>query len=112
MKTDSVREIRLAFPAVLKAVKDGETVAITSRRKVVATLGPPPTDPARKRPWSDLESRLALGCPTLAAKRANFWTSIKDDGRRLPPSRRLSPPKPAHSLGNLRYFGQASGNRQ
>jgi antitoxin (DNA-binding transcriptional repressor) of toxin-antitoxin stability system len=38
MKTASVREIRLRFPAVLKAVKDGETVAITSRRKIVATL--------------------------------------------------------------------------
>jgi antitoxin (DNA-binding transcriptional repressor) of toxin-antitoxin stability system len=41
MKTASVRQIRLAFPTLLKAVKNGESVVITSRRKAVATLGPP-----------------------------------------------------------------------
>jgi antitoxin (DNA-binding transcriptional repressor) of toxin-antitoxin stability system len=59
MKTASVREIRLAFPSVLKAIKDGETVAITSRRKIVATLCPPPRSPAKQRPWADVDRWLA-----------------------------------------------------
>lgn len=59
MKTASVREIRNAFPAVLKLVRNGHTVAITSRRKVVATLSPPPKTlrPGRK-PWADLDERF------------------------------------------------------
>ena len=61
MKTATVRQVRHAFPAVLRLVQNGETVAITSRRKVVATLTPPPPVPAakRRRPWADLDQRLA-----------------------------------------------------
>ena len=81
MKTASVREIRLAFPAVLKAVKDGETVAITSRRKIVATLGPPPAVPARKRPWSDLASRLAAQPERPALNLAELLSADRDDVR-------------------------------
>ncbi|MFA5264264.1 MAG: hypothetical protein WC378_10590 [Opitutaceae bacterium] len=80
MKTASVREIRLAFPSVLKAVKDGETVAITSRRKIVATLCPPPQKPANKRPWSDIDSRLAAQ-PDRALNLAEILSSDRDDIR-------------------------------
>ena len=59
MKTASVRDIRLSFGRLLKAVENGETVAITSRRKIVATLGPPPPKQAAKRPWADLDAWLA-----------------------------------------------------
>lgn len=61
MKTASVRQIRNAFPEVLRHIRNGETVAITSRRKIVATLSPPPLPPgpSGKRPWADLPSRLA-----------------------------------------------------
>ncbi|MBP6506408.1 MAG: type II toxin-antitoxin system Phd/YefM family antitoxin [Opitutaceae bacterium] len=59
MKTASVREIRNAFPSVLKHVKNGHTVAITSRRKVVATLSPPPRDTkSAGKPWADLDERF------------------------------------------------------
>ena len=59
MKTATVRQVRHAFPSVLRLVQNGESVAITSRRKVVATLNPPPPQPAprRRRPWAGLEQR-------------------------------------------------------
>ncbi|MDO8541520.1 MAG: hypothetical protein Q7S40_13860 [Opitutaceae bacterium] len=61
MKTVSVRQVRHAFPSVLRLVQNGEPVAITSRRKVVATLSPPPPvqTKARRRPWANLDQRLA-----------------------------------------------------
>jgi antitoxin (DNA-binding transcriptional repressor) of toxin-antitoxin stability system len=60
MKTATVRQVRHAFPSVLRIVQNGESVAITSRRKVVATLNPPPPMQvnARRRPWADLDKRL------------------------------------------------------
>jgi len=60
MKTATVRQIRNAFPAVLKIIRNGESVAITSRRKVVATLTPPTIKKTarRPRPWHDLNARL------------------------------------------------------
>ena len=61
MKTATVRQIRNAFPTVLQMVKNGETVAITSRRKVVATLTPPPAPSHERRrySWTHLDDRLA-----------------------------------------------------
>ncbi len=61
MKTATVRQVRHAFPSVLRHVQNGEAVAITSRRKVVATLNPPPSalTVTRRRPWADLDQRLA-----------------------------------------------------
>ena len=50
MKTASVRDIRQNFPRVMAWIADGEEVAITMRRKIVARLVPerppaPPTAP-------------------------------------------------------------------
>ncbi len=61
MKTATVRQIRNAFPEVLRHIRNGESVAITSRRKVVATLTPPaaPKAASRARPWANLPARLA-----------------------------------------------------
>jgi len=42
MKTASVREIRQNFPRIMAWIADGEQVAITMRRKVVARLVPEP----------------------------------------------------------------------
>ena len=42
MKTASVRDIRQNFPAVLRWIEEGENVAITMRRKIVARLIPEP----------------------------------------------------------------------
>lgn len=81
MKTASVREIRLAFPSVLKAIKNGETVAITSRRKIVATLCPPPRTPGKKQPWSDLDRRLAAQPDRASLNLADLLSSERDDVR-------------------------------
>ena len=81
MKTASVRQIRLAFPALLKAVKNGESVVITSRRKAVATLGPPPAPPAAKKPWSDLERRLAAQPERKTLDLSELLSADRDDLR-------------------------------
>lgn len=80
MKTASVREIRLAFPSVLKAIQDGESVAITSRRKIVATLCPPPRAPARPRPWADVDDWLASQ-PRRTLNVAAILSADRDDLR-------------------------------
>ncbi len=60
MKTATVRQIRNSFPAVLRLVRNGDSVAITSRRVVVATLTPPPAKTTSRAPlWAALDSRLA-----------------------------------------------------
>ena len=61
MKSATVRQIRNAFPSVLRMIRNGETVEITSRRKVVATLAPPTVKKRSHpvRPWADLDARLA-----------------------------------------------------
>ncbi len=78
MKTASIRQIRNKFPAVLRLVQNGETVAITSRRKIVATLAPPPKQPPAKRPWADLAERFA-GPPN---HRLNMAALIAEDRSR------------------------------
>ena len=84
MKTATVRQIRNAFPSVLRLIRNGESVAITSRRKVVATLTPPtaPKKPGHVRPWANLEARFAAiqkqpmlrlsGAEMLAEERDRF----------------------------------------
>jgi antitoxin (DNA-binding transcriptional repressor) of toxin-antitoxin stability system len=42
MKTATVRQLRTAFPRIESWLAEGETVAITKRKKVVANLSPPP----------------------------------------------------------------------
>jgi antitoxin (DNA-binding transcriptional repressor) of toxin-antitoxin stability system len=61
MKTATVRQIRNAFPAVLQLIRNGESVSITSRRRVVAMLSPPVVQKATRltRPWANLDDRLA-----------------------------------------------------
>jgi antitoxin (DNA-binding transcriptional repressor) of toxin-antitoxin stability system len=61
MRTATIRELRNAFPKVYRFIQNGESVDITNRRKVVATLTPPTVKKAarRLRPWADLDARLA-----------------------------------------------------
>lgn len=61
MKTATIRELRNAFPKVYRLIQNGESVAITNRRKIVATLTPPIVEraAARSHPWSDLDARLS-----------------------------------------------------
>lgn len=40
MKTASVRDLRQNFPRVMAWIEDGEQVAVTMRRKVIARLVP------------------------------------------------------------------------
>jgi len=82
MKTATVRQIRNAFPSVLRLIRNGETVAITSRRKVVATLAPPAGKPAprRARPWATLDARLAdlTRQPMLSVSGADLLAQERD----------------------------------
>lgn len=53
MKTASVRDIRQNFPRVMAWIADGEQVAVTMRRKIVARLVPERNEPKRKPPAPD-----------------------------------------------------------
>jgi len=82
MKTATVRQIRNSFPEVLRHIRNGESVAITSRRKIVATLTPPiePKAPKRTRPWANLATRLTelQKQPMLAISGADLVTQERD----------------------------------
>jgi antitoxin (DNA-binding transcriptional repressor) of toxin-antitoxin stability system len=59
MKTANIRTVRHDLATVLGHVRNGETVAITYRKRTVALLTPPPRAEAeRDRPWSGLSARL------------------------------------------------------
>jgi len=58
MKTASVRELRTEFPKVLAWVHEGQAVAITRRRKVVANLVPAGEAPRQKVVRPDFAARL------------------------------------------------------
>ena len=61
MKTASVRDLRQNFPRVMAWIEDGEQVAVTMRRKVIARLVPEkPAAPARP------DFRARFGKPTPA----------------------------------------------
>ena len=81
MKTASVRDIRLSFGRRLKSVQDGESVAITSRRKVVATLCPPPAAKPAKRPWAGLGAWLAAQPVRSDRNLAAMISADRDDIR-------------------------------
>ena len=82
MKTATVRQIRNAFPSVLRLIRNGETVEITSRRKVVATLTPPTIKKGARRlhPWADLAARLAelQQMPMLPVSGADMLAQDRD----------------------------------
>jgi prevent-host-death family protein len=58
MKTATVRQVRNAFPTLLRRVEKGEVVTITRRGKTVAALTPPPRK-AAKQPWARRAEELA-----------------------------------------------------
>jgi antitoxin (DNA-binding transcriptional repressor) of toxin-antitoxin stability system len=82
MKTATIRQLRNAFPEVFRHILNGESVAITSRRKVVATLTLPPIPkaPKRSRPWANLASRLAelQAMPMLTVSGADLLAHDRD----------------------------------
>ena len=63
MKTASVRDIRQNFPAVMRWIEEGENVAITMRRKIVARLIPerPPITRTAATPDFDVISKRIFG---------------------------------------------------
>jgi antitoxin (DNA-binding transcriptional repressor) of toxin-antitoxin stability system len=80
MKTASIRQIRSKFPTVLRMIQNGESVAITSRRKIVATLTPPPAKPLAKRPWADVDAyfKRLLAQPRLHVSGAEIIREDRD----------------------------------
>lgn len=67
MKTASVRDIRQNFPRVMEWIADGETVAVTMRRKIVARLVPEPSPKSKKiaAPDFDAISQKIFGSRTF-----------------------------------------------
>ena len=47
MKTATVRDLRVAFPRIEAMLADGEEIAITKHRRVVAVLRPPQPAPGQ-----------------------------------------------------------------
>ena len=80
MKSATVRQIRNQFPSVLRLIQNGETVAITSRRKIVAHLVPPSRKPAAPRAWHDLDEWIKRleGQPMLKVSGAEILTEDRD----------------------------------
>ena len=82
MKTATVRQVRNAFPEVLRHIRNGESVAITLRRKVVATLTPPARAKrtSRAQPWGNLSARLVelQKSPMLAISGADLLAQDRD----------------------------------
>lgn len=65
MKTASVRDLRQNFPRVMAWIEDGEPVAVTMRRKVIARLIPEkPAPPARP----DFRARFGKAGPAKGGK--------------------------------------------
>ena len=67
MRTASVRDIRQNFPRVMAWIADGEQVAVTMRRKVVARLVPERAERRIKAPTPDFAaiSREIFGSRTF-----------------------------------------------
>ena len=74
MKTASVRDIRQNFPAVMRWIEEGENVAITMRRKVVARLIPERAPVARNAPAPDFDliSEKIFGAKKFRGKLADM----------------------------------------
>jgi antitoxin (DNA-binding transcriptional repressor) of toxin-antitoxin stability system len=58
MKTATVRELRHAFPKVIRWVEDGESVELKRRGKVIAIMRPPKPAKSRRLQWPDFKARL------------------------------------------------------
>lgn len=74
MKTASVRDLRQNFPAVLRWIDEGENVAITMRRKVVARLIPEPAPMKRiaNTPDFDAVSKRIFGAKKFQSNIADL----------------------------------------
>ena len=62
MKTTTVREVRHAFPKVLRWVQEGETVNVTRRGRVVVQMIPPAAQKPRKVQMPDFAARARAYC--------------------------------------------------
>jgi antitoxin (DNA-binding transcriptional repressor) of toxin-antitoxin stability system len=62
MKTASVREVQHGFRHLLEWIADGESINVTSNRKIVARLVPPPP-PAKKFMMPDFIARMRRDYP-------------------------------------------------
>lgn len=58
MRTATVRELRNEFPRIEAWVHEGESIAITKRGKVIATLVPALGEVAPRPPRVDIMARL------------------------------------------------------
>ena len=66
MKTASVRDLRQNFPRVMAWIEDGEEVAVTLRRKVIARLVPEREASPAKPDFKARFGKPVADCGTLA----------------------------------------------
>jgi antitoxin (DNA-binding transcriptional repressor) of toxin-antitoxin stability system len=81
MKTATVRELRHAFPKVLRWIQQGETVTLTKRGKPVALVSPPPAPKPRKIQWPDFAARARAYCGDTVLTDADI-KRMKDEEER------------------------------
>lgn len=63
MKTATVRDLRYSFPRVSRWIQEGESVEITLRGKLFATLAPAAKPGKTPTQWPDLQTRLRQRFP-------------------------------------------------
>lgn len=61
MKTASVRDLRQNFPRVMAWINDGEQVAVTMRRKVIARLVPEKPEVPKDEPTAPDFAAISRG---------------------------------------------------
>ena len=75
MKTVGIRQLKSGLSAYIRAVRRGETVAVTDRGEVVAELVPPPKPKKEEHPFAEMARRgeVTLGRPLSDAVKAKLF---------------------------------------
>ena len=75
MKTVGIRQLKSGLSAYIRAVRNGETVAVTDRGEVVAELSPPKKSKKVEHPFAEMARRgeITLGRPLSAAEKAKLY---------------------------------------
>lgn len=75
MKTATVRELRTEFPRLEALLFDGETIAITKHKRIVAKLVPP--DIASERP--NFRARFGTEVPAVGKREQSVIGLLSED---------------------------------
>ncbi|HEY4942471.1 MAG TPA: type II toxin-antitoxin system prevent-host-death family antitoxin [Rhizomicrobium sp.] len=75
MKTVGIRQLKSGLSAYIRAVRRGETVAVTDRGEVVAELVPPKKSKRDEHPFAEMARRgeITLGRPLSVAEKKKLY---------------------------------------